>query len=434
MNLLKAMNDLKKSIPCRDNELKAIIRLFNEKSTVKWPSVFIYGHTGTGKTLVVKSVMKKLCLPFVFINCVEIFSQRHLFESILTAVEKIPDISSSDFRCPNMNDFVLTLKELVRSFDQTLYIVLDKAERLRDLEFNILPAFLKLQELVDGNVCVVLISELIWEKYRTSSAFCDPILINFPNYNRDELIEILSLDCDMVYPKEFYTSYVRSVLAVYEPICRDLNELKYLCSSNFKIYCKPVKSGEIDVSQAGKLWMIFNSQLKKSLQNVYMREVTSSHCEKWKTQNLVSKQSQIQTQMLELPFYSKFLLIAAYLASYNPTSSDKRFFLKNNGKKKKSVRKFVKKEKFSNHVLGPKLFSLDRLLAIFYSIVEERVTPSALIFSQISSLVSIHLLSQLDTSDILQTPKYKCLVTLDSIRSIGKTVDFDVGRYLFDFI
>lgn len=31
---------------------------------------------------------------------------------------------------------------------------------------------------------------------------------------------------------------------------------------------------------------------------------------------------------VELPFYSKFLLIAAYLASYNPARTDKRFFLK----------------------------------------------------------------------------------------------------------
>jgi hypothetical protein len=31
---------------------------------------------------------------------------------------------------------------------------------------------------------------------------------------------------------------------------------------------------------------------------------------------------------MELPYYSKFILIAAYLASYNPARTDKRFFLK----------------------------------------------------------------------------------------------------------
>lgn len=31
---------------------------------------------------------------------------------------------------------------------------------------------------------------------------------------------------------------------------------------------------------------------------------------------------------MELPFYSKYLLIAAYLASYNPAKTDRRFFCK----------------------------------------------------------------------------------------------------------
>lgn len=31
---------------------------------------------------------------------------------------------------------------------------------------------------------------------------------------------------------------------------------------------------------------------------------------------------------IELPFYSKFLLIASYFASYNPAKTDKRFFSK----------------------------------------------------------------------------------------------------------
>lgn len=39
---------------------------------------------------------------------------------------------------------------------------------------------------------------------------------------------------------------------------------------------------------------------------------------------------------MELPFYSKFLLIAAYLASYNPARTDRRFFMKYHGKQKKT--------------------------------------------------------------------------------------------------
>lgn len=55
------------------------------------------------------------------------------------------------------------------------------------------------------------------------------------------------------------------------------------------------------------------------------------------------------------------------------------------------------KELSSNQLVGPKPFPLDRLLAIFYSIVDERVTPTANIFSQVSSFLfqSMHFINQL---------------------------------------
>ena len=82
-----------------------------------------------------------------------------------------------------------------------------------------------------------------------------------------------------------------------------------------------------------------------------------------------------QTRLnIELPFYSKFLLIAAFLASYNPAKSDKRFFVKHHGKQKKTLSSIKAKEKLNSQLTGPKPFPLERLLAIFYNIVEEQVT------------------------------------------------------------
>ena len=42
----------------------------------------------------------------------------------------------------------------------------------------------------------------------------------------------------------------------------------------------------------------------------------------------------------------------------------------------------------SNHLLGPKPFPLDRLLAILYSIVDSRVAPTANIFSQVGLMLA----------------------------------------------
>ena len=87
---------------------------------------------------------------------------------------------------------------------------------------------------------------------------------------------------------------------------------------------------------------------------------------------------------MELPFHSKFLLIAAYLSSYNPMKSDKRFFLKHHGKVRKTKTSLKAKEKrVSSQLTGPKAFPLDRMMAIFYAIVDDQVAPSANIQSQV---------------------------------------------------
>lgn len=185
-----------------------------------------------------------------------------------------------------------------------------------------------------------------------------------------------------------------------------------------------------------KLWRNIEPHLKKAMQTVYLREVSSVQ---WEQQLQMEEKEAGAVRGLsahahvELPYYSKFLLIAAYLASYNPARTDKRFFLKHHGKIKKT--NFLKKhEKTSNHLLGPKPFPLDRLLAIFYSVVDSRVAPTASVFCQISSLVTLQLLNQVGHDDQLDAPKYKCAVSLDFILAISRTVSFDMVKYLYDFL
>ena len=72
---------------------------------------------------------------------------------------------------------------------------------------------------------------------------------------------------------------------------------------------------------------------------------------------------------VELPFVSKHLIIAAFLASYNPASSDYRIFAKRQMKKtrrKGKTNSKTAKEKIPQYLLGPKPFGLERLLAIMF--------------------------------------------------------------------
>ena len=57
---------------------------------------------------------------------------------------------------------------------------------------------------------------------------------------------------------------------------------------------------------------------------------------------------------IELPFYTKYLLIAAYLASYNPAHTDRRFFTKQGKRSLSNRAKAAAKGKKSNTQLTGK--------------------------------------------------------------------------------
>jgi origin recognition complex subunit 5 len=81
--------------------------------------------------------------------------------------------------------------------------------------------------------------------------------------------------------------------------------------------------------------------------------------------------------------HSQYLLIAAYLASYNPAKTDNQYFAKvflsslcpalspklivqHDGRKKKSKKRSRDHDAVPRSLLGPAAFPLERLLAIFY--------------------------------------------------------------------
>ncbi|XP_050638672.1 origin recognition complex subunit 5 isoform X7 [Macaca thibetana thibetana] len=428
------MPHLENVVLCRESQVSTLQSLFGERHHFSFPSIFIYGHTASGKTYVIQTLLKTLeCfgfrfqLPHVFVNCVECFTLRLLLEQILNKLNHLSsseDGCSAEITCETFNDFVRLFKQVTAAEnlkDQTVYIVLDKAEYLRDMEANLLPGFLRLQELADRNVTVLFLSEIVWEKFRPNTGCFEPFVLYFPDYSIGNLQKILSHYHPPEYSADFYAAYINILLGVFYTVCRDLKELRHLAVLNFPKYCEPVVKGEASERDTRKLWRNIEPHLKKAMQTVYLREVSSSQWEKLQKDDTDPGQLKGLSAHthVELPYYSKFILIAAYLASYNPARTDKRFFLKHHGKIKKT--NFLKKhEKTSNHLLGPKPFPLDRLLAILYSIVDSRVAPTANIFSQITSLVTLQLLTLVGHDDQLDGPKYKCTVSLDFIRAIAR--------------
>ncbi|XP_071960381.1 origin recognition complex subunit 5-like [Antedon mediterranea] len=443
MEQVGVVANLMDEIPSRKKQIQILVDLFGQKNHYTCPALYIFGHSATGKSLIINSILTKLELPHAIVNCVECHTQRLLYEQILNKVAGYQADPSNNYgcyaRCDNANDFMRLLKSAIAergAQEETVYIVLDKAERLRDMQANLLPGLLRLSELSHCNVCVILISQLVWAKFRTGTGFAEPIILHFPDYSKAELLDIISHDCPPGYSADFYSSYANLLMSVFYIACRDLNEIRHLAFLNFPKYIEPINKGLLTQDNAHKLWRNIEPHLKKAMHTVYLREVSSSQWERYQQEDC--EQPGVLTCLssrskVELPFYSKYLLIAAYMASYNPAKTDRRFFSKHHGKIKKSSKANPKKDT-SSQLLGPKAFALDRLMAIFYSIVDGKVSATANVFSQISSLVTLSLLCQVGHDDQLDSPRYKCTVSLDFIQSIARTVSFDIIRYLYDFV
>uniref|UniRef100_A0A8C2T3C0 Origin recognition complex subunit 5 n=1 Tax=Coturnix japonica TaxID=93934 RepID=A0A8C2T3C0_COTJA len=393
---------LESLVPCRESQVSTLLSIFGERQQLSFPSIFIYGHTSSGKTYVMKTLLNTLQLPHVFVNCVEFFTSRLLLEEILFQLQNYSSETkqASHVPCDTFNDFVRLLKQALASQnlqDQTVYVVLDRAEQLREMEANILPAFLRLQELTDRNVTVILLSEIVWEMFRPNTGCFEPFVLYFPDYSIGHLQKILSQNHPPEYSADFYSAYINILLGVFYMVCRDLKELQHLAALNFSKYCEPVVRREAKERDTRKLWKNIEPHLKKAMQTVYLREISSSQWERLQSEEEPGQIKGLSAHAhVELPYYSKFLLIAAYLASYNPVRTDKRFFLKHHGKIKKT--NFMKKHE------------------------------------KITSLVTLQLLSVVGNNDQLDGPRYKCTVSLDFIRAIARTVNFDIIKYLYDFL
>lgn len=426
---------LKQKIVCREYVIRRLYSLIGFQNEQMPQSIFVFGLTATGKSLVIESLLSYLGYNVSIVNCVESYTSKHIFEGVLNDLSMHKMGSKNGFnvyqKCDNIMDFVTHMKIAVEDDKRPIVVVFDKCERLRDMDINLLPAFVRLRELTGLNICTIFVSDIVWEKYYLKSGLLDPIKIHFPQYTRDDMLKVLFLYQPKKYEDGFYKNYLNLFLSVFFRCCRDFNELNYMAKINFEKYVEPIETGTIDKNDVQSLWRNISSILKANLEVIYLRVTANDSEQRTKLCQEIESAAKLALSF-ELPFYAKYMLIAAYLASYNPAKEDKRLFVKQSSKKKKKSTISRKPVKL-NTQLGPKAFTLDRMLAIFYAILDEKVGLTANLLAQIPTMCQLKLLSIVGDNN-LDGPKYKCCVSYDFIVIISKTVGFNVRNYLYDFI
>ncbi|XP_033227390.1 origin recognition complex subunit 5 [Belonocnema kinseyi] len=427
----KCVKSLRKKIVSRDDIIRRFYSLIAPKEPLP-DCIFAYGHIATGKSLIIESIINHLKYKISIINCVDHPTNKHMFEDVLMDLTKSSLTSEENFRspfkCDSIMDFVSHLRSI--SSEIPMIIIFEKCEQLRDKP-NLLLALLRLKELSGANICPIFVTDLIWEKFYSITRVKLPIKFHFPQYSQTETAEILLSYKSAGYEDNFYKNYLNLFLSVFYRFCRDLNELRYMASINFEKYVEPIESGKCARSDNRTLWLNIANVFQKNLEVIYLRVSTEDFVQGAELSREIGSITKLALSF-ELPVYAKYILIASFLASYNPVKEDKYLFMKRAIKRKKRAT-LSKKKQVANTQTGPKAFPLQRMIMIFCSIVEDQVDMNTKVLAQIPTMCQLGLLASVGDSNI-DEPKYKCCVSYDFVVVISKTLDFNVKNYLYDFI
>ncbi|CAB3366706.1 Hypothetical predicted protein [Cloeon dipterum] len=416
-------SEILQKLPGRHKQCRVLIDFFSTPSQIP-ASIFIHGNSATGKTLTVKTVLDGLKIKYVHLSCVEFDTPGLLAAKIASNLNGEYLQLSSSHNCSSLMELVENLQMASKIKNDPFVIVLDRAERLREMPSTVIPALLKLREISNMNVCVILISDLLWDRfYHGKMRFCKPLVnLFFPQYTKTECLEIIRSRKPEGVDDAFYCSYTSILLRVLYRFCRDLNELLYMANQHF-VLVKKLSNDQRTI------FLTLQPHLKAATQNVHLRQgiqQIQNVDQKAPNSSLISA-----VTAMELPYYAKFLLMAAFLASFNSPKHDRRLFAKHHGMQRKKAATSRKTVKRSSLIVGPKPFNFERLTAIFHSIADTPYLITTNLCAQLATLVNLHLITKVGFSG-LNNPKFKCAVGLDFIKAVGRTVDFNVQSYIME--
>jgi origin recognition complex subunit 5 len=295
--------------------------------------------------------------------------------------------------------------------------------------------------------------------------------LHFPSYTRAELLTILGTNPQKIFPTppsfDQFPDYTpdlaaeddgwlwgRFLQAVYDSLSkhtgRDLVSFKNTAMRLWSPFAEPVVSGQFGTRDFSRLMVnrrhLF--QLEDSVLDRIISPTTDSKEEGGATTAAARSEKTRPTNMTvhTLPYFTTHLLLAAYLASYNPSRTDVTYFMKHTDKRKNkrrapSAASFAvtskktgsKHRKISRHLLTPSPFTLDRLLAIFRALLEGSVPQVADLYTQIATLTSLRLLVRAGAggTDVLEAgTRWRVNFGWEYARALGRSVNLEVGEYL----
>lgn len=355
-----------------EHKVERQLSLYLNESDQLPDCLYLYGQKSVGKSFFLQKFLKKhKWLKSVIINTSECYNSRILFETIINTFNDHHPSEENAYtsfgKVDSIEDFLSELSNM--NSVESYAVVIENAEKLRDMEFNIFPVFSKLPEFTGLNIICIFVSHLAYEKLGSPANIIE---IHVPDFTKDDIVSILSskykeTHCKIIKSIEknaslsvdernvqlaiavnldeaFYKNYLVTFLNVFYKACRDITELQFISYKCYVSYYTPVLKGEIEYTDVTNLYRNISKVLKQSLQTGHMRigNLTEKQIIAGEENSLEpTKENHVRSfaQTLELPFFAKYLLIASFLASHNDAKFDKRLFMKHHGKERKRQQK-----------------------------------------------------------------------------------------------
>ncbi|KAJ3093485.1 Origin recognition complex subunit 5, partial [Physocladia obscura] len=295
----------------------------------------------------------------VVVDCAARFTAALLFDALLRGLLAPTTTTTPLPKCDSAADFAAALRLHVGGAGPPRFLVLDNAHALRRL--GLVSGLLRLQETnptyspqANAHITVVFISALPWHKFKEAAeANPDPIFLYFPAYTAKETRSILALDCppeDTLDPSLFL-QFVDLAQNILSTPCRDLSEFKHIVALLYPKYKEPVVQGKVKKEDAIKLYRHIEFYFKEVLDKLYTRKLSSTEWAQTAAtlRPTLASQSQSLNEAIaidefdmDLPYNTIYLLLASFIASYNPKGLDVRFFAKASEKRTRKVLKVSK--------------------------------------------------------------------------------------------
>eukprot|EP00887_Chlorella_sp_A99_P001473 scaffold8.g1473.t1 len=494
--------DLKARFPCREAQIDLLTASVVLNDSPALP-VFVVGPAATGKTAVVRALLRAYGLRHAYVDCTEVVAPRPLLSSVLHQLRggkrQREDGYDACVKCDSISEFLLQLPEAARAAARRAaaaagagagarrsasaaaaavappcWVVVDHAELLA--RTDLLAALVRARDATRANVGLLLISSLS----RSTGHFASlawggnqaMTTAEFGGYSREELTRIMDARRRRLHgPRDDapFRQFLTAFLPAFARASNNLLDLRAAVDRLFPLYLAPLKERrEGPAPQAAALYHRIKPRVQGMIRDLDFRGAGRPACAGAGAGAAAApaadaagagaeaaggggegappdRRASSRGLSFELPYVSKFLLLAAYIASRNKPATDRVVFdptLKKRGRRDAQAHDRQVEAELEAKLRGPHSFPLERLLQIFFALYgkegeEEgdgrrearRTMLQGEVLMQVPSLVALRLLSQ-SAGDVLEGQVYRCSLTEGAAHAIARNLGVELGHYL----